>query len=198
MGCDDAALLTDRKFAGSDTLATARVLAAYVRLAGGFDLIFTGERATDGETGQVPPALAELLGCPILTYVSGINQVDSCRAEVVRAIEGGVETLLAPLPAVFSVIKEINRPRLTTLRGKMRAKTVAIPTYGAAELGLRDDLIGLNGSPTRVAKVIYPKVTRAGNRFFMAENADRAMGALHSYLSGGGFIGFSEEGAARK
>lgn len=198
MGCDDAALLSDRKFAGADTLATARVLAAYVKYAGGFDLIFTGERATDGETGQVPPALAEFLGCPALTYVSGIDQIDSGKAVVERSVEGARETLLTPLPAVFSVIKEINKPRLTTLSGKMRAKTVEIPVCGAADLGLEDDVIGLKGSPTRVTKVLYPKVIRSGSKYFMAENVDKAMEALRSYLSEGGFLDFANERAAAR
>ena len=193
MGCDDAVLLSDRKFAGADTLATARVLAACVRKLGGFDLMFAGERATDGETGQVAPAVAEFLGCPALTYVSGIEELGSDKALVVRATEGAHETLSSPLPAMLSVIKEINRPRLTTLGGKLRAKSVRIPVYDAADLELDENSIGLKGSPTRVSKVLYPKVTRSGEKHFMANDADAALKALSAFLSDGGFLNAQEE-----
>lgn len=192
MGCDDAVLLSDRKFAGADTLATARVLAACVKKLGGFDLMFAGERATDGETGQVAPAVAEFLGCPALTYVSGIAELGSDKAVVVRAIEGAHETLSSPLPAMLSVIKEINRPRLTTLGGKLRAKDVSIPTMDATDLGLAEEAIGLAGSPTRVSKVLYPKVTRSGKKYFMASDADGTMEALSAFLSEGGFLNAQE------
>ena len=190
MGCDDAILLSDRKFAGADTLATARVVAAGLRKLGAVDLVFAGERATDGETGQVAPAVAEFLGMPALTFVSGIAELDkdTKEAKVERAVENGHETLKSPLPAVFSVIKEINRPRLTTLGGKLRAKKVEIPVYDASDLGLADDEIGLKGSPTRVSKVMYPKVTRTGRKFFFANDDAEAMGALKAFLADKGFL----------
>ncbi|MDR3331899.1 MAG: electron transfer flavoprotein subunit beta/FixA family protein [Synergistaceae bacterium] len=188
MGCDDAVLLSDRKFAGADTLATARTLAAAVDKLGGFDAVFSGERATDGETGQVAPAVAELLGVPALTYVSGIKRLTPNRVVVERAIEGGHESIASPLPAVLSVTKEINRPRLTTLGGKLRAKGADIPVYDAASLGLDDSGIGFKGSPTRVSKVMYPKVTRTGEKFFMAEDAEGTIKALSSFLSDNAFL----------
>ncbi len=188
MGCDDAVLFSDRKFAGADTLATARVLAAGIGKLGGFDMVFSGERATDGETGQVAPAVAEFLGVPALTFVSAVKELSKGEATAERATEGGHETLKSPLPAVFSVVREINRPRLMTLGGKLRAKGVEIPTWDAAALGLSDDRIGLRGSPTRVSKVMYPKVTRTGEKFFFAIDGEGAMGALKRFLSDKGFV----------
>ena len=193
MGCDDAALFSDRKFAGADTLATAQVLAAGLKKLGKFDLIFSGERATDGETGQVAPAVAELLGFPALTFVSGVEEIHEGGVTVERATEGGHETLKSPLPAVFSVIKEINRPRLTTLSGKLRAKGVEIPTYDASSLELPEDKIGLKGSPTRVSKVMYPKVTRSGEKYFFANDAGGTMDVLKRFLVDKNFV--SEEAA---
>ena len=194
MGCDDGILLSDRRFAGADTLATARALAACVKKCGPFDLILAGERATDGETGQVAPSVAELLGQPALTYVSAIDELDTSRATITRAIEGGHERIETPLPAVLSVIKEINRPRLTTLGGKLRAKKTNIPTYDAEALGLAEGDIGLKGSPTRVVKVFYPKVTRSGEKYFMAADPAAALSALTGFLADKGCIG---EEAAR-
>lgn len=200
MGCDDAVLLSDRKFAGADTLATARVLAAGIReiaKSGKVDLIFSGERATDGETGQVPPAVAEFLGCPALTFVSAVGEFRDGGTTVERALENGHETLRSPLPVLLSVIKEINRPRLTTLGGKLRAKTVEIPVYDAARLGLSENEIGLKGSPTRVSKVMYPKVTRRGEKFFFANDGDGTMDTLKRFLSDKGFLTFASGEALR-
>lgn len=194
MGCDDGILLTDRKFAGADTLATARTLAACIQKCGPFDLILAGERATDGETGQVAPSIAALLDLPALTYVSAIRGLNEAGAEIERAVEGGHERIETTLPAVLSVIKEINRPRLTTLGGKLRAKRIDIPAYDAAFLGLQEDEIGLKGSPTRVVKVFYPKVTRSGEKHFMIADPDAALSALVGFLTDKGCIG---EGAAR-
>jgi len=163
MGCDEAILLTDTAFAGSDTWATSKVLATAIRKVGEFDLILTGERATDGDTGQVPPEVASQLELPVLTYVSrldsriakGISRPVSLRAQ--RLTEEGYEVLCATLPCVASVVKEIASPRLPTLRGKKAARIHPIVRWGAQDLGLAPGSIGLFGSPTRVVKIFYPK-----------------------------------------
>ncbi|MDR1740633.1 MAG: electron transfer flavoprotein subunit beta/FixA family protein [Synergistaceae bacterium] len=159
MGCDAGVVITDRAFAGSDTLATARVLAEAVKKLGPFDLILAGERATDGETGQVGPLVAALLGVPPLTYVSGL-EFGSAKVEARRAVEGGHERVSAPLPALAVVVKEINSPRLCTLSGKLRGKSAEIGVMSLADVGLPAEKTGLTGSPTRVVNVSYPKVTR--------------------------------------
>ncbi|NLD33819.1 MAG: electron transfer flavoprotein subunit beta/FixA family protein [Clostridiales bacterium] len=186
MGCDDAVLLTDRAFAGADTWATAYVLARAIERIGGYDLILCGERATDGDTGQVGPNIAAALNIPLATYVSGIESVDTGRGEmsVWRMTEHGYEQLLLPLPALLTVVKEISFPRLPTLRGKQRARASEIPAWGAGDLGAEADKIGLKGSPTRVVKIESPKVTRGGTVVKAADGPEQAVDQLVAFLRG--------------
>lgn len=177
MGCDEAVLLTDRVFAGSDTWATSRVLAEAVKKLGTFNIILAGERATDGDTGQVGPALAAWLGIPVISYASGLElfaNLGSAGAErsgvfftpsTVRArrlTEEGYQILETEMPCLITVVKEIASPRLPTLRGKKFARSAQVIRWGAGELGLGTEDAGLPGSPTRVTKIFYPKVSRDG------------------------------------
>ena len=124
MGCDDAVLVTDRAFAGSDTWSTSYVLAKAIEKLGAYDLILCGERATDGDTGQVGPNIAAALDVSVATYVSDIESIDmdDRTAVVWRMTEYGYEKLQVSLPALLTVVKEISFPRLPTLRGKQRAR----------------------------------------------------------------------------
>ena len=160
MGADSAVLLTDKAFAGSDTWATSYVLAAAIRRIGGSDIVVCGERATDGDTGQVGPGIAGWLGWPVVTYVGRIDHADQGACRVHRLVEDGYEVLEADLPAVLTVVKEIADPRLPTLRGKQRARKADIPHWGAGDLDVQADNLGLTGSPTRVVKIFRPKVAR--------------------------------------
>jgi len=160
MGCDQAALISDKAFAGSDTWATSYVLAAAIRKLGRFDLILCGERATDGDTGQVGPGIASFLDLPAATYVGAIEQIDREQCRLRRLVEEGYETLELGLPAVLTVVKEIADPRLPTLRGKLRAKEIKVPTWGPDDLDVEDGHLGLSGSPTRVVKIFRPKLAR--------------------------------------
>ncbi len=164
MGCDDAVLITDRAFAGADTWSTSYVLAKAIEKLESFDLILCGERATDGDTGQVGPNIASALDVPLATYVSAIEQIDPLKKEIIiwRMTEYGYEKLLMPLPALLTVVKEISFPRLPTLRGKQRARAAQIPVFSTENLEVDADKIGLKGSPTRVIKIESPKVTRSG------------------------------------
>jgi electron transfer flavoprotein beta subunit len=162
MGCDSAVLLTDPAFAGSDTWATSRVLAAAVQRLGGADVLLCGERATDGDTGQVGPGVAAWLELPVVTYVSRVEALQPGRATVRRLVEDGYEVLNVRLPAVLTVVKDIAAPRLPTLHGKRHARKMAVETWGAADLKLTPEEVGIKGSPTRVAKIFRPKVTREG------------------------------------
>jgi len=162
MGCDDGILISDKAFAGSDTWATAHVLAAEVRKIGNYDMIITGIRATDGDTGQVGPEMASLLGLPTASFVSKIVEITENSITVERLVEGGYETVRVPLPCLLSVVNEISFPRLPTLRGKQTARTKQIPTHGINDLGIEPSDVGLKGSPTRVVKIMSPKVTRTG------------------------------------
>lgn len=164
MGCDDAVLITDRAFAGADTWSTSYVLAKAIGKLGAFDLVLCGERATDGDTGQVGPNTAAALDVPLATYVSAIESVDlEGKAAIIwRMTENGYEKLRVSLPALMTVVKEISFPRLPTLRGKQRARKTEIPVFDSGNLDVDKDKIGLKGSPTRVVKIETPKVTRGG------------------------------------
>ena len=164
MGCDEAVLISDRAFAGADTWSTAYVLARAIQALGGFDLILCGERATDGDTGQVGPNIASALDVPLVTYVSEIESLDMSSREMLvwRMTEYGYEKLQLPLPALLTVVKEISFPRLPTLRGKQRARAAEIKVFTTANLDVENDRIGLKGSPTRVIRIETPRVTRGG------------------------------------
>ncbi|NSW52818.1 MAG: electron transfer flavoprotein subunit beta/FixA family protein [Anaerolineae bacterium] len=160
MGCDDAVLLSHRQFAGSDTWATSYALVQAIRKIGDFDLIICGERATDGDTGQVGPGIASFLNLPLATYVSAVSLIPSGQLRIERMVEDGVEILRTPLPAVLTVIKEVAAPRFPTLRQKLNAARAEITTWGPEEIEAEPANLGLNGSPTRVVKIDRPQVTR--------------------------------------
>ena len=124
------------------------------------DLIVCGERATDGDTGQVGPGMAAWLGRPVATYVSRVDSVSGGRVRVHRLVEDGYEVLDVQTPAVLTVVKEVAEPGLPTLRGKQKAKRMDLPTWGADDLDVEEQSLGLNGSPTRVVRIFRPQVAR--------------------------------------
>lgn len=160
MGIDSGVLISDKAFAGSDTWATAYVLAAAIRRIGDYDMIICGERATDGDTGQVGPALASFLNLPCVSYTSRIESTAGDAVTVRRLVETGYELLEMSLPGVLTVVKEIADPRLPTLRGKQRSKLAEIPTWTTDDLEIDKRRVGLEGSPTRVVKVFSPTLAR--------------------------------------
>ena len=176
MGCDSCALLSDRRFGGADTWATSYTLSRAAVKLGPFDLIITGERATDGDTAQVGPGLAAWLDIPALTYVSKIEKIERYRVgpedgqihaergriRLMRLTEEGYEMLDAALPCLVTVVKEIAVPRLPTLKGKIRSMKMDIPVFSADDLDLNHEYIGAGGSPTRVVKIETPSVSRGG------------------------------------
>ena len=157
LGADEAILLSDRLFAGSDTWATSYVLSKGIAKIGDYDLILLGKQTLDGDTGQVGPGLSEMLGIPFVAYVSKVEEIKEGYIKVQRMIEEGYETLEMSLPAVITVVKEINVPRVPSLRGSMKAKTATIPTWSAEDIGIEADKAGTAGSPTRVVKIFFPK-----------------------------------------
>jgi electron transfer flavoprotein beta subunit len=159
MGCDDGVLISDRQFAGADTWSTAYVLEKAVRKLGEFDLVICGERATDGDTGQVGPNLAAALDVPLATYVSQVESLSLAQRSLVvrRMAENGYERLQMPLPSLLTVVKEISYPRLPTLRGKQRSRAMEIPVYSVQDLDVEKDKLGLAGSPTRVVRIVKAK-----------------------------------------
>lgn len=159
LGADGAVLLCDRAFAGSDTWATANVLAAGIRHLGEFDLVLCGTSALDGETGQVGPQVAERLGLPQATGCEAISDRDGS-VEVRRVVEGGFERLGVPLPAVLTVAETGFEPRYATLPGRRRAVAADIQAWTAADIGVGTELAGLEASPTKVSHMRPVPVAR--------------------------------------
>ena len=159
LGADEAVLISDRAFAGSDTWATSYTLSKAVQKAGDYDLVICGKQAIDGDTAQVGPGISAHLDIPQVTYVKKIEEVDAEKRHmrVERMTEEGYEIIESPLPCLITVVKEINEPRLPSLKGKMRAKKAEIKKWGAKDLNVDPDLIGLNGSPTKVLKIFTPQ-----------------------------------------
>jgi electron transfer flavoprotein beta subunit len=153
MGADELFLLSDRRFAGADTLATTYTLAKGIRKMGRVDLIICGEESSDGATGQVPAGLAEWLDLPQITLASSVD-LDLPRRVVQarRELPGGHEILEAPMPAVLSVQTACNEPRFMDFERKERVfKAPRLTVWGAADLEVEAGRVGEGGSPTTVA-----------------------------------------------
>ena len=159
VGADEAILLTDRAFAGSDTLATARTLAMAIRKAGLPDLILCGRMATDGDTAQVGPMLAEKLGIPHVSDVAQIESIGDGRLTARRLTDDGYARVRVKLPALATVLKEINVPRLPNITGIFRGEEAAVAVWNREELGVDPLDTGLKGSATRVVKTARPDLT---------------------------------------
>lgn len=158
MGVDEGILISDRALAGSDTWATAYTLAQVLKKIGDYQLIITGKQAVDGDTAQVGPEVAACLDLPMIAWVRKIEDISDTSIRAERLMEDGYDVLESPLPALISVVKEINEPRLESLKGKMKAKKYDPPTWGVADLPDFDlTQVGLKGSPTRVMKTFTPQ-----------------------------------------
>jgi len=197
MGCDDGILLSGREFAGSDTWATSYALSRCIEDIGDYDLVFCGLQATDGDTAQVGPGIASFLDLPLATYVSSVEEVhiaeessytepDENSIIVERLLEEGYEKLRLPLPALLTVVKEINFPRLPTLSGKRKARDVDIEPKNSEHIEMNKDNLGLQGSPTRVVNIDRPKVTRGGKIIDATDESkqEAAVEELLEYLKG--------------
>ncbi|MFH0910305.1 MAG: electron transfer flavoprotein subunit beta/FixA family protein [Planctomycetota bacterium] len=161
VGADEGVLLSDRAFAGADTWATSYTLATALR---GMkpDLILCGKQAIDGDTAQVGPGISVHLGIPQVCYVSKIREIGRERAVVECLLEEGHEVLEVGLPCVMTVVKEINEPRLPSLKGMIRAKKAAITVLTAEDIRADARCIGLTGSPTQVRRIFSPPRRSAG------------------------------------
>lgn len=168
LGCDESCLITDRVVAGGDTVATARVLAAAVKLYGEFDLILCGALSADGATGQVGAMIAEQLDIPHVVEIQSIKYDEAAgdKIEVVKKVHDKQLRIRCALPAVLSVNFGCNEPRLATLRTKRAAKTKPLVTYTNADLGLPEDTVGIAGSPTVTVDSWQPE---AGRKAVMLE-----------------------------
>ncbi|MDR0434074.1 MAG: electron transfer flavoprotein subunit beta/FixA family protein [Gracilibacteraceae bacterium] len=159
MGADEAVLISDRAFAGADTLATSFALARAIAKIGA-DLIFCGKMAIDGDTAQVGPGIAEHLG---LTQVTNVQKIREARADylmVERVCEGGYELVRASRPVLLAVEKTIGEPRYPSVKASVRARRAAITAWNAADIEAPEEKIGLNGSPTQVTRIFTPETRR--------------------------------------
>jgi electron transfer flavoprotein beta subunit len=156
-GSDCGTLVSDRAFAGADTWATTYTLGKAVEKLGDFDLIVCGKQAIDGDTAQVGPGLAHRLDIPYVTCVRKILSCENGTMRLERMMDDGYDEVEVDLPALITVVKEINEPRVPSLKGKMKSKKMEIPVLSAADIGADPDCIGLSGSPTQVQRVFTPE-----------------------------------------
>ena len=157
MGADEVCLVSDRAFAGSDPWATSYTLAQAIKTLGHFDLILCGKQAIDGDTAQVGPGIAEWLDIPQVTFVVKMEADPTAKkAKIERLLEEVNEVVECPLPCVVTVVKQMNSPRLPSLKGLMRAKKVEVKMLNAAAIKAEAINLGLNGSPTSVVKIFTP------------------------------------------
>ena len=157
MGADEAVLLTDRAFAGSDTWATAYALSLAMRKLQP-DVILCGKQAIDGDTAQVGPEMATMLDMPHVAYIKKIVGVEDGTMRVWRLMDEGYDVVEAKLPVLLTVVRELNTPRLPSLKGKMRARKYAVPRWSAADVGADERKLGLQGSPTQVKNIFAPEM----------------------------------------
>lgn len=181
-GADEGVLVSDRAFAGADTWATSYTLARAVATIGTFDLVLCGKQAIDGDTAQVGPGLANQLGLPYVTCVQKIRAMAEGGLLVERMMDDGYDVVRLPLPALLTVVKDINDPRVPSLKGKMKAKKVEIRVLRAADIGADPACIGLAGSPTKVVTVFTPKPR--GNRTVLTGTPAEQVAQLVARLKG--------------
>ncbi|MDR1739455.1 MAG: electron transfer flavoprotein subunit beta/FixA family protein [Bacteroidales bacterium] len=161
MGADRAILLTDRKFAGADTLATSNALAAAIRKLN-FDLLITGRQAIDGDTAQVGPQIAEILDLPQVTYVDGIEYTAPKTLTIKKSTEEGYQIVEVEMPCLITVLASANKSRYMSVRGIVEAYKRDVEIWGFADIDVAEEKLGLSGSPTRVAKSFTKGIKAAG------------------------------------
>lgn len=163
-GIDNAVLVSDRAFAGADTWATSYALGMAIKTLGDFDMILCGKQATDGDTAQVGPGVAEMLDIPHVAYVKKIEEIKEGYARVERMMEDGYDSIEMPTPSLITVVKEINTPRLPSLRGLMASKKAVITQLNCEKINAESKSCGLSGSPTQVMKIFTPPPRPGGQK----------------------------------
>ncbi len=159
IGVDDAVLLTDRAFAGADTWATSYTLSKAIEKLGA-DIVICGKQAIDGDTAQVGPEIAEFLNVPHITYVRKIKDIREGSLRVERLMDEGYDVVESSLPVLLTVVRELNTPRLPSLKGKMAAKKAEIKKWTLSDIGADADKVGLKGSPTQVRNIFAPEARK--------------------------------------
>jgi electron transfer flavoprotein beta subunit len=177
-GCDQAFHITSRAFAGADTYATSYTLYKGIQKIakekGDVHLVLCGKQTNDGDTGHVGPGIGAWLDWPNAAYIKKVEAADDKHIVVHRMMEDGTDVLDLPLPAVIAVVKEINEPRVASLKGKMAAKKAVIPKWNETDIEAEKSKIGLGGSPTIVAKSYNPPPRQGGVRIDGATVEEKA------------------------
>ena len=180
MGVDRAILLTDRKFAGADTLATSNALAGALRTLE-WDLVITGRQAIDGDTAQVGPQIAEHLDVPQVSYVCGLELEKGGKSfRVTKETEDGVQILEAQMPCLLTVLASAVKPRYMNVPGIVAAYNKQVEIWGADKIDVDESKLGLKGSPTKVLKA-FTKGLKAPGELFEVE-PEEAVGIIISRL----------------
>lgn len=179
MGVDDAIHLTDRKFAGADTLATSHALAGALRNLT-FDLIITGRQAIDGDTAQVGPQIAEHLDIAQVSYLRKLDYDGKGTFTIERSIEDGYEILETEAPCLVTVLSDAFQARYMTVKGIMEAYAKEVKVWGFNEIEVKEEDLGLKGSPTKVHKAFSRGVKAAGELYEL--ETDEAVGTIISKL----------------
>ena len=172
MGADDAVLLSDRAFAGSDTWATSTAIAAGIKKIGDYSIIFCGRQAIDGDTAQVGPQIAEHLDLPQITYVEELK-IEGDKVIAKRALEDGHFLVESSMPVLLTAIKELNEPRYPSIKGIYEAHEEGkVKIWSAEDVKADFDNLGLNGSPTKVNKSFTPQGRKGEGEIFKGGNKD--------------------------
>ena len=189
LGADDGILLSDRSFAGADTLATSYALSKAIETLGHespVDLALCGKQAIDGDTAQTGPGIATRLNFTQFTYVVDVESIDpeNRRVQVRRKVEGGFEVINGRLPALLTVELELARPRRASLPMLVNSLRVPVKSWDAKAIDASPEMLGLKGSPTWVRAIASPQVHRAGPKWDAAQGVSRVVGqALDALLA---------------
>lgn len=181
MGVDDALLLSDRAFSGSDTWATSYTLSKAIEKLGA-DIIICGKQAIDGDTAQVGPEVAEFLNIPHISYIRKIEDITQSSIRVQRLMDEGYDVVESTLPVLLTVVKELNEPRFPSLKGKIAAKKANIKKWGSSDIQADESSIGLKGSPTRVKNIFAPGAKK--DRKMLEGTPEEQVDALIKELKG--------------
>jgi electron transfer flavoprotein beta subunit len=184
MGIDHGILLTDKAFAGADTLATSYTLGQCIKTIGKYDVILCGRQAIDGDTAQIGPQVAEYLGIPQITYVRKMK-INGKKMRAERVVDDGYEQIEAKLPVLLTVLKELTEPRYPSVNGILSACLYdedAIKVWNAADIKADAMSIGLQGSATWVTKTFSPETKRKGMKLSgtSKEIAEQLIKELHA------------------
>jgi len=187
MGVDTGVLLSDRRCAGADTLATSYALSLAVKRIARFDLILCGKETSDGMTAQVGPQLAELLNLPQLTYATGIS-VHGHSVRITQKLDGGLRVVETSMPALITVEPHSNQPRIPAMDSIMEAyRDKEVQAWSLEDLGQGGEHFGLKGSPTTTRRVYRKEVTR-GTVTLLKGEPDEMARALIATLKGKGLL----------